>query len=102
MAAGRRGDVSYYAYHPQHGHLAYSVRDVDPTSLPASADNNSTKWVTSSDGSASSNKPTRGGGLPAAVRADHRHEFDSQGRLVLTAAEEASTGNILARHYTRL
>ena len=94
------GAVSYYAYHPQHGHLAYSVRDVDPASLPGSADNNSTKWVTSSDGSASSNQPTRGGSLPAAARQITRHEFDSQGRLVLTAAEEASTGNILARHYT--
>ena len=90
--------MTYYSYHPQHGQLAYTVRDVDPTSLPSSASGNTTKWVEPGDGSASSNYPSRGS-LPTAVKQITRREFDSQGRLVLTATEEASSGNILARHY---
>ena len=52
------GYVTYYAYHPAHGHLAYTVQDVDPASLPVRPTTTATKWITSSDGSASSNKPT--------------------------------------------
>jgi hypothetical protein len=92
------GYVDYFSYHPEHGHLAYSVRDVDPTSLPSSADSNSTKWVTSSDGSASSNKPTRGGGLATALAVVTQQEYDSQGRLFLRCEEQG--GTIHARHYT--
>ena len=54
------GAVSYFSYHPEHGHLAYAVRDADPSSLPASADNNESKWVEPDDGFPSSNQPTRG------------------------------------------
>ena len=74
------GQVTYYSYHPENGQLAYTRARRDPTSLPSSADSNSTKWVTSSDGSASSNKPTRGAGLPTAVEQVTRQEFDDQGR----------------------
>ncbi|MCU0962921.1 MAG: DUF6531 domain-containing protein, partial [Pirellulaceae bacterium] len=92
------GYVTYHADHPEHGQLAYSVADADPSSLPSSADNQSTKWVTSSDGSASSNKPTRGAGLPTAVALVHYQEYDAQGRVVLHAAEQG--GTVLSRHYT--
>ena len=94
-----RAMSTYYSYHPSNGQLAYTLQDADPTSLPTSADSNSTKWVTSSDGSASSNKPTRGGGLPTAVEQVTRHEFDSQGRLELTAREDGTNGTLLSRHY---
>ena len=76
------------------------MRDADPTSLPSSADSNSTKWVTSSDGSASSNKPTRGGGLPTAIEQVTRQEFDSQGRAGARGERRRHDGTILARHYT--
>ncbi len=94
------GYVNYYSYHPENGRLAYSVKDADPSSLPASADSNSTKWVTSSDGSASSNKPTRGGGLPTPVEQVTWHEFDSRTRKILTVSEDGILGTELARHYT--
>ena len=94
------GYVTYYSYHPKHGHLAYTLQDADPTSLPTSADNNATKWITSSIGSASSNKPTRGGGLPTALEHVTRQEFDDQGRLVLESEEDGTDGTILSRHYT--
>ena len=93
------GAVSYFSYHPEHGHLAYAVRDADPSSLPASADNNESKWVEPDDGVPSSNQPSRGS-LPTAVEQVTRHEFDSQGRVVLTATEDGTDGTILARHYT--
>ena len=94
------GYTTYYSYHPEHGDLAYTVRDCDPTSLPSSADSNSTKWVTSSDGSASSNKPTRGGGLATAIEAVSFSEFDSRGREELSATEDGTDGTVLSRHYT--
>ena len=94
------GAATYYAYHPEHGALAYTVRDCDPASLPASADNYSTKWVTSSDGSAGSNKPTRGGGLATALEAVSFSELDSRGRTELSAEEDGTDGTVLARHYT--
>ena len=95
-----RGVVTYYSYHPQLGSLAYTVRDANPGSLPSSADGNSTKWVTSTSGSASSNAPTRGSGLPTALQQVSRTEFDSQGRTTLTALEDGTTGTILSKHYT--
>ena len=73
------GYVTYYAYHPTNGDLAYTLRNADPTSLPSSADSNSTKWITSSDASASSNKPTRGEGLPTAIEHVARQEYDESG-----------------------
>ena len=94
-----RGVVNYYSYHPQFGTLAYAVRDAVPGSLPSSADSNSTKWVTSSSGSASSNAPTRGSGLPTALQQVIRTEFDSQARMTLGALEDGTTGAILQRHY---
>ncbi|MBM4050021.1 MAG: RHS repeat-associated core domain-containing protein, partial [Planctomycetes bacterium] len=94
------GQVTYYSYHPMNGQLAYTVQDADPTALPSSADNNSTKWVTSSDGSASSNKPTRGGGLPTAVEFVTAQEYDTQGRVELRLSEDGTDGTILERHYT--
>ena len=95
-----RGVVTYYSYHPQFGSLAFTVRDANPGSLPASADGNSTKWVTSSNGSASSNAPTRGSGLPTALQQVSRSEFDSQGRTTLMALEDGTTGTILSKSYT--
>ena len=94
------GYVTYYSYHPQMGSLAYTVRDAAPGSLPSSADSNSTKWVTSSDASASSNAPTRGGGLPTAIQQVSRSEFDSQGRQTLSALEDGPNSTILSQHYT--
>ena len=94
------GSVTYFSYHPKHGQLAYTLADADPTSLPSSADSNSTKWVTSSDGSASSNKPTRGGSLPTAIEPVTRREFDDQARAVFECTEDGTDGTILARHYT--
>ena len=93
------GYVAYYSYHPENGQLAYTVNDADPTALPTSADANSTKWVTSSDASASSNKPTRGGGLPTEIEQVARAEFDSQGRQTLAAAEDGTDGTILDKHF---
>ena len=68
--------------------------------LPASADSISTKWVTSSDGSASSNKPTRGTGLGTAIEQVTRQQYDDQGWVTLRATEDGTDGTILARHYT--
>jgi len=94
------GYVTYHSFHPKNGGIAYAVRDADPTSLPTSADADSSKWVTSSDASASSNKPTRGGGLPTAIEQVTFREFDSQGRRELYAAEDGTDGTVLSRHYT--
>ncbi|MHB9081934.1 MAG: DUF6531 domain-containing protein, partial [Pirellulaceae bacterium] len=94
------GLVRYYSYHPANGQLAYSVEDADPASLPASADINTTKWVDSSNGSASSNKPTRGGGLPTPIEHVTRQEYDDQGRVLLRSEEDGTDGSILARHYS--
>ncbi len=94
------GAVAYYSYHPASGQLAYSVKDADPTGLPNSADSNSSKWDDSSIGSASSNKPTRGAGLPTAVEQVTQQEYDSQGRVVLRVQEDGTDGAVLSRHYT--
>ena len=96
------GYVTYYSYHPVNGETAYIVRDADPNSLPSSADagENATKWVPSSNGSASSNKPTRGGGLPTALKQVEFNEFDLRARVELTATEDGTSGTILARHYS--
>jgi RHS repeat-associated protein len=96
------GYVIYYSYHPVNGKTAYIVRDADPNALPSSADaaGNASKWVPSSNGSASSNKPTRGGGLPTALKQVEFNEFDLQARVELTATEDGTSGAILARHYS--
>jgi RHS repeat-associated protein len=93
------GYVTYNAYHPASGELAYTVQDCDPTALPSSADSNSTKWITSSEGSASSNKPTRGAGLPTPIEQVSFREYDSHGRVVLAAVEDGTDGTVLSRHY---
>lgn len=86
------GYCTYHSYHPDTGGLAYTVRDADPASLPASADSNSTKWITSSTDGASTNKPTRSGSLPTAIAMVTYSEFDDQGRTVkrVTATPSAS------------
>ena len=93
------GYVTYYSYHPKFGGAVYTIADADPNSLPASADGNSTKWVTSSDGSAGSNKPTRGTGLPTARQQVNKSELDAQGRTVFSATEDGQTGTDLMKHY---
>lgn len=87
------GYCTYRSYHPDTGGLAYTVRDVDPASLPTSADANSTKWITSATDGASSNKPTRSGSLPTAIAMVSYSEFDGQGRTVKRVTETPSTAD---------
>ena len=94
------GYITYYSYDPKSGKLAYTVNDANPSSLPSSADGNSTNWVTSSDSSASSNRPTRDGSLPAARQQVNKLEFDSLGRQVIATVEDGQTGTDLSKNYT--
>jgi hypothetical protein len=55
--------------------------------------------VTSADGSASSNKPTRGAGLATAIEQVSFREYDSLGRGVLEGTEDGTDGTVLSRHY---
>lgn len=87
------GYCTYYSYHPDTGGLAYTVRDADPASLPASADSNSTMWITSSTDGASTNKPTRSGSLPTAISMVNYSEFDDQGRTVKRVTATPSTSD---------
>ncbi len=80
------GYVNYLAYHPEFGTRAYSVADANPGALPSTAASNPTKWITPTDGSASSNAPTRGAGLPTAIAAVSSSEYDDEGRVILSTA----------------
>ncbi|MCA9264273.1 MAG: hypothetical protein KDA60_10515, partial [Planctomycetales bacterium] len=88
------GYITYYSYHPNFGSLAYIVNDADPSSLPSNANNQSTKWDADTVGSASSNKPTRDTGLPAALSLVTTIEYDALGR------QRKSTDASGEEHYT--
>jgi RHS repeat-associated protein len=87
------GYVNYYSYHPKTGRLAYFVLDVDPTSMPSDASNQTTKWVAATDsgaGTYSAGIPTRSGSLPTALAIVHRSEYDDLGRLRKTIHPDPS------------
>lgn len=90
------GYINYYSYHPASGELAYEVIDVDPASLPGSADANPLKWVASGDGDPGPtlNRPTRSFSSPASLALVTATEFDRLGRVRLTT--ELGGG----KHYT--
>lgn len=87
------GYIDYCSYHPVTGQKAYMAYDVDPASLPTSADSNSTKWITSSTAGASTNKPTRSGSLSSVIAMVSYTEFDDQGRPIKTVGETPSTSD---------
>ena len=88
------GYINYYSYHPTLSTQAYMIVDADPASLPSDASNNSTKWITPSDGQASSNKPTRDSGLPPELELVTSSEFNADGMQTL----RVDAGG--AEHYT--
>ena len=103
------GYVNYYSYHPDTGGLAYIALDIDPLSLPTSADatGNDSKWVKSTDefpvGTSNANLPTRGVGsqtLPTALAIVTQREFDDLGRLVKTIDPPTDENTNGAEHHT--
>ncbi|NLE36864.1 MAG: hypothetical protein GX621_02440, partial [Pirellulaceae bacterium] len=94
------GYVNYYSYHPTNGQRAYVVRDADPDGMPTSADDNSMKWVLSTDQSESGHKPTRSG-TAAAVEQVAKTEYDMMARAMKQTIEDGVTGTDLTASYTR-
>ena len=95
------GAVTYYSYHPQHGQLAYTRAGCgSQRRCPARPTITATKWVEPRRRFRLEQQAHRAAACPRPCEQVTRHEFDSQGRLVLTATEEAQHGTILARHYT--
>jgi RHS repeat-associated protein len=96
------GYVNYYSYSPSTGGLAYVAIDVDPGSLPSSADlsGNIDKWDPSTVGDADGLVGTSAGqvfrptGLPTALAIVSFVEFDVLGR------EQLRTDPGGAQHYT--
>jgi RHS repeat-associated protein len=80
------GYVTYRAYHPKFGSLAYQMRDVDTSSLGSEITSGSAgKWETWNDPEYGASVPTdlaRASGLPTALKLVTKNEYDSQARIV--------------------
>jgi RHS repeat-associated protein len=102
------GYVNYYSYSPSTGGLAYVAVDVDPTSLPSSADlsGNIDKWDPSTVGDADGLVGTSAGqvfrptGLPTALAIVTSVEFDAIGREKLRRDPPTEINTSGAMHYT--
>jgi RHS repeat-associated protein len=98
------GYVNYYSYTATAPGVAFVAIDVDPTSLPASAADNPTKWARPIDGGANDNKPAsrawNSESLPTALALVTTQEFDQLGRPVVRTDPATPQNSNGARHYT--
>jgi RHS repeat-associated protein len=89
------GYIDYYSYHPVSGGLAYRAEDISPTTSDSDVTGGSAgNWESWTIGSANTNKPTRGGGLPSPINLTNKTYYDDQGRQTLS---EDAGGR---KHYT--
>jgi RHS repeat-associated protein len=88
------GYITYYAYHPVMGTLAYQAVDVDPSSVSSDISSGSSgSWEDWTVDGANSNKPTRSGSLPTPLALATKSYYDSLGR------QTQSTDRGGANHY---
>jgi len=89
------GYIDYYSYHPVSGGLAYSARDISPTTSDSDVTSGSAgNWEGWTVGSANTNKPSRSGSLPTPIHLASKTYYDDQGRQTLSE----NTGG--RKHYT--
>lgn len=84
-AKNAEGYVTYFSYEVASGQLGYTVVDVDPSTEPSGASDSAlVDWDDDGNGTySSSDKPTRGSGLPNVLALITRQHYDNLGRPTL-------------------